>query len=80
MNKRWVSIEQSEPPRNVLVIITGDSGYVTHCKFLTLAYIDDAYRPRHGGPPRWLNVQNNELTDYGWTPTHWRHIEDGDLP
>lgn len=62
------------PPDKKLVMVTGDSGYVTHKKFLTFAYLDQQYRPwKEGEEPRWLNVQNDALTDCGWRPKHWAY-------
>lgn len=68
---QWYRVEDHEPPQRKLVMVTGDSGYITHRQFLELAYLDDSYRPRHDGPPRWLSVQSDALSDKGWRPTHW---------
>lgn len=76
----WTAVNDAEPPQKMLVKVTGDSGYVKHMKFMTLAYIDDDYRPRRAGPPRWLNVQNDELLDQGWVPTHWAPFDPEELP
>jgi hypothetical protein len=69
----WYKVETYPPPDKQLLLVTGDSGYVNHKRFMTLAYIDESYRPSKGGPPRWLNVQNDELIDQGWEPTHWAY-------
>jgi hypothetical protein len=76
---QWTALPV-EPPQQTLVKVTGDSGYTNHRKFLTLAYLDDVYRPRHDGPPRWLDVTNTALSDYGWEPTHWAPFDPEELP
>jgi len=67
----WHKIEDMPPPERELVCVTGDSGYVTHKRFLELAYIDEEFRPSRGGPLHWLNVMNDALSDCGFHPTHW---------
>lgn len=72
----WLRIEDHEPPQKTLLMVTGDSGYAHHKKFLTLARVDDEYRPRlaSDGPLRWINVQDSALSDQGWYPTHWAEM------
>lgn len=67
----WWKIDEFKPPEKKLVMVTGPSGYVTHTKFMTLAYYDEEYRPSRGGPIRWLSVTNDALSDCSWYPTHW---------
>lgn len=68
----WFAVELRLPDENELVMLTGDSGYVTHKKFLTLGYYDNEYRPPlPDGRIRWQSVQNDSLSDQGWEPTHW---------
>lgn len=68
----WHRVEDHEPPQKTLLMVCGDSGYRTfNQKFLTLAYVDEEYRPSLGDELRWLSVQNDELTDQSWRPTHW---------
>lgn len=70
----WHNVRFKMPEEKKLVMLTGDSGYLTHVKFLTLGYYDEEYRPSHGGETRWLDVQNEALLDQGWTPTHWAEL------
>lgn len=67
----WFNCDITMPDERKLVLLTGPSGYVTHPKFLTLGYYDNEYRPPINGRTRWLNVQNDDLSDQGWVPTHW---------
>lgn len=67
----WRTVDSVTPPAKKLLMVTGDSRYRTHTRFLTLAYYDENYRPSRDGSIRWLNVQNDELSDLGWEPTHW---------
>lgn len=77
---KWTPVSEQEPPQRRLVKVTGDSGSVRYIKFLTLAYLDDDYRPRHGGQPRWLDVTHTALSDYGFAPMHWAPFDLGELP
>ncbi|WP_287353586.1 hypothetical protein [Mesorhizobium sp.] len=70
----WHKIEDYAPPQRELVMVTGPSGYVTHTKFLELAYVDEEYRPSRGGALRWQTVTNDALSDCGFYPTHWARI------
>lgn len=67
----WHNVADNPPPQKTLLMVTGSSGYATHTKFLTLAYIDEEYRPSRGGPLRWQSVTNDSLSDNSWHPTHW---------
>jgi len=67
----WHSVEERLPPQKTLLMVTGPSGYRTHKKFLQLAYVDEDFRPSHGGPLRWIDHANDALTDGGLVPTHW---------
>lgn len=71
----WFDASLRDPPQKQLVMITGASGYSNHKKFLTLAYIDEQYRPSHGGPLRWLSVHNDAISDqFPDGPTHWAFL------
>lgn len=74
MTVNWHRIEDFVPPQRKLVMVTGPSGYVTHTKFLALAYVDEQYRTSHGGRLRWQTVTNDDLSDCGFYPTHWALI------
>lgn len=68
----WYHVDEYKPPQKTLLMITGPSGYRTHQQFLTLAYVDDDYRPPIDGRSRWINVQNDAVTDqFPEGPTHW---------
>ncbi|MER9911679.1 hypothetical protein NKJ71_13700 [Mesorhizobium sp. M0050] len=67
----WKKIEDATPPEKKLLMVTGPSGYSTHGKFLSLAYIDEEFRPSRGGPLRWQTVTSDSLSDDGFYPTHW---------
>ena len=72
---QWHRVDDHKPPQNTLVMVTGDSGYRTHTRYLTLAYVDEEYRPSLDGRPRWINVQNDGLSDqFPSEPTHWAHM------
>lgn len=58
----WINVFHSFPNENELVMVTGDSGYMTNKLFLCLAYRSSDV---------WLDVQGEHLTDMGWVPTHW---------
>jgi len=67
----WHSIDEMAPSQRELVMVTGPSGYVTHQRFLELAYVDEDFRPSRGGQLRWQTVTNDALSDCGFYPTHW---------
>jgi hypothetical protein len=69
----WKDIDKCRPPENVLLMVTGDSGYVRYKKFLALAYYDEEYRPSMNSRIRWQSVCNDSLSDSGWHPTHWAY-------
>lgn len=71
MTYNWHKISDMPPPQKELVVVTGPSGYVTHTRFLELAYVDEEFRPSRGGPLRWQTVTNDALSDGGFYPTHW---------
>lgn len=68
---QWFAIEDVKPPEREHLMVTGESGYGR--PYIALAYYDEAYRSSRGGPLRWLDMTNTELTDYVGTPTHWAH-------
>ncbi len=71
-NINWFNVLITLPGENELVMVTGDSGYMTHTKFLCLAYYDSEFRPPYNdGRIRWLDVQQDALMERGWVPTHW---------
>lgn len=70
---KWFKVSEVNPPEQVTLMVTGDSGYVTRRKFLELAYIDESFRPSRGGELRWLSVQNESLSESGYRPTHWAY-------
>lgn len=59
-------LDVEDAPRDRLLEVCGDSGYVTHTQFLALAY-----RPLTG--EGWRDVQGDWLLDCGWTPYAWRY-------
>lgn len=68
----WHHVDYLMPEERELVLLTGDSGYVTHTKFITAGYWDTEFRPSApDGTVAWLDVQDNRLTERGWRPTHW---------
>lgn len=71
MTFNWHKVEDLSPPQRELVVVTGPSGYVTHDRFLELAYVDDEYRPPIAGRLRWQTVTHDSLSEYGFYPTHW---------
>lgn len=73
MKLEWKDVHKCKPPEDTLLMVTGDSGYITHKKFLCLAYYDEEFRPSRDNNIRWLNVCNDELTDNCWRPTHWSY-------
>lgn len=67
----WTAVSESLPPDRRFVMVTGDSGYTTTRNFLTLARLDKEFRPPINGRLRWLGINNDDLSDCGWRPTHW---------
>jgi hypothetical protein len=74
MKIQWKEIEKCKPPEDTLLMVTGPSGYITHKKFLCIAYYDETYRPSFNDRIRWQSVSNDSLSDCGWHPTHWSYL------
>ena len=72
----WHDLENSSPTERRAVLLTGPSGYRGPVeKFVVMGYFDEKFRPRGDGPIRWLMDNGDELSDFGWIPTHWRYPE-----
>lgn len=82
MKIEWLPVEHFKPPQKELLLVTGPSGYITHKKFVTLAYVDDEYRMPFPDdyPLRWQTVSNDSLSDSGHYPEFWARIPEGFLP
>lgn len=67
----WISLSDRLPPDEQFVLLTGDSGYTSTPSFVTVGRRYEAFRPSLMGFPRWLGVGDDNLSDQGWSPTHW---------
>jgi hypothetical protein len=57
------------PPEGVPIIIIGKTGYrAPHDRLVISGRFEPEYRPL----APWRTSQNDALSDYGYTPTHWR--------
>lgn len=70
----WQSIEDVRPPERTHILVCGDSGSNAHPSFIMVAYYDHQYRRSLDGQIRWLTIDNDALTDYGYVPTHWCEV------
>lgn len=57
-------------PKDEWIEVCGDSGYSTVDHFIAVARHNATYRPLNP----WRNVQNDALSDCGWTPLFWRKL------
>lgn len=72
-HRPWALVSAGEFPRDEWIEVAGDSGYTRQKWFVAVAKHDAEYRPLNP----WIDVQNNGLSDCGWTPLLWRPL---DLP
>lgn len=61
---RWLPIETA--PKDVFVLLAGPSGYTTIETVFATGRMCSDY---HVG--RWIDHANDDLTDWGFQPTHW---------
>ena len=61
---QWQPI--STAPKDVFVLLAGPSGYTTIKTVFTTGRMCSDY---HKG--RWIDHANDDLTDWGFEPTHW---------
>ena len=64
---RWLPIETS--PKDEFVLLAGPSGYTTIETVFATGRMCSDY---HVG--RWIDHANDDLTDWGFEPTHWRPL------
>lgn len=67
----WRRVADHPPPQKRTLMVSGDSGYRGISKFLTLARVDEEFRPSLGGPLRWVDHAGDSLMGSGWTPEWW---------
>ena len=60
----WQPIETA--PKDRFLLLCGPSGYTTTPMVVTTGCM---YSDYHAG--RWIDHANDDLTDWGFTPTHW---------
>ena len=60
----WQPIETA--PRDQFLLLCGPSGYTTTPMVVTTGRMCSDY---HAG--RWIDHANDDLTDWGFRPTHW---------
>ncbi len=65
----WKSVADGLPPDNQLVLVTGESGYIRHTRFLMTAFIDRGWHQE-----AWHDVQNDRLDESGLVPIYWCRI------
>lgn len=68
----WTSISKELPPDEQFVLLRGPSGVVTTPEFVVLGRRYTKYRPPIHGNHRWLDVNNVDIKENGWTPSHWQ--------
>ena len=68
---KWINIKDRIPLDRKFVIVKCPSGYTTIPTIYTTARLDKDYRG-----DRWIDWENDMLTDSGLAPTHWRPFED----
>ena len=64
---RWLPIETA--PKDRFVLLAGPSGYTTIETVFSTGRMCSDY---HVG--RWINHSNDDLTDWGFEPTHWKPL------
>ena len=64
---RWLPIETA--PKDKFVLLAGPSGYTTIEIVYATGRMCSDY---HVG--RWIDHANDDLTDWGFEPTHWRPL------
>lgn len=64
---RWLPIETA--PKDEFVLLAGPSGYTTIKTVFATGRMCSDY---HVG--RWIDHANDDLTDWGFEPTHWRPL------
>ena len=64
---RWLPIETA--PKDEFVLLAGPSGYTTIETVFSTGRMCSDY---HVG--RWIDHANDDLTDWGFEPTHWRPL------
>ena len=70
----WFSCEERRPPERVVLMVTGPAMTRRVERYLTLAYIDEEYRPPLGKERfRWISIYNDDITDGNSPPTHWAY-------
>lgn len=68
----WQSLNTTMPPNNVWVEVIGPSLMLGSPKhFLAIAKHWPEYSPLNP----WRDRTNSALSDNGWVPTHWRHLQ-----
>ena len=63
----WQPIETA--PKDQFLLLCGPSGYTTTPMVVTTGRMCSDY---HAG--RWIDHANDDLTDWGFKPTHWAHL------
>lgn len=69
----WYDVEKHPPPHHIKLMVTGPSYMTSDGNYLTLAYIDEDYRPPIDGKLRWIDIHNDAVTDREAQPTHWTY-------
>ena len=65
----WQPIETA--PKDQFLLLCGPSGYTTIPMVVTTGRVCSDY---HAG--RWIDHANDDLTDWGFEPTHWMPLPD----
>ena len=65
----WQPIETA--PKDRFLLLCGPSGYTTTPMVVTTGRMCSDY---HAG--RWIDHANDDLTDWGFEPTHWMPLSD----
>jgi hypothetical protein len=65
----WQPIETA--PKDQFLLLCGPSGYTTTPMVVTTGRMCSDY---HAG--RWIDHANDDLTDWGFEPTHWMPLPD----
>ena len=70
----WKPIETA-PKDGTLILVKGNSGYMTHRTFIQTAYYDAAFRPLDP----WIDVTTTCLSYCGYVPLYWTELTEEDL-